>query len=302
MKPAGFFPPSNEARGIVLMLVSVALFSATSLLLGYMNHRHGVNGWVASAYRAAIGLAVVTLMQGRTGKLSLHRIVTRPLLFTRGLIGGLTIPVFYITIMELGPGRAGMIMGSYPVFGALFASLFIGESVSRRYFVYIGIALLGLAGIFADTGIGPAQPVFDAIALFGAAAGGLCVVLIRHLRHTETTSNIFAAQCVFALGLGLGVAGGDVLIRDPVVLGWVLLASVTVAAAQLCITEAFRHLNVAKGSTLQMLTPACTALASAALLDESFSLFEVLGGAAILFAGVQIVKERSQPPSLAPVR
>ena len=78
--------PPSENRGILLMLASVLLFSTTSLLLSYAHTAHGIDSWVASGYRAAVGLIVVVAMQGHTGRLALHRIATRPLLFARGLI------------------------------------------------------------------------------------------------------------------------------------------------------------------------------------------------------------------------
>ena len=295
-------PEANLTRGIYLMLASVLLFSGTSLLLGYINRTHDVDAWTAAFYRALIGLVVVGCMQRRTGKLDLGRVFSQPLLFGRGLVGGATIPVYYIAIMNLGPGRAGLISGSYPLFAAAFAMVLLRESVGRRYWIYITVALAGLAGIFSGSGLGSARPLFDALALGGAAAGGICVVMIRQLRHTETTSNIFAAQCIFTLGIGVAGAGTRIFIADPVALALVLLAAVTVAVAQLCITEGFRHIDVAGGSTLQMLTPALTVIGSAALLGESFRPIEMLGGAAVLFASYRIVVEgQSRRATGAPV-
>ncbi|MGJ8651024.1 MAG: DMT family transporter [Opitutaceae bacterium] len=279
----------SERRGIILMIASVCCFTATSLLLSYVNQTYGVSGWVASAYRGIIGLIAVVAMQGSTGKLALQRIVTRPLLFMRGLVGGATIPIYYLCIMELGPGRAGMIGGSWPLFGAIFAAVMLREGLSRRFFAYIALALGGLVAVFASKGLEASKPFYDLLSLCGAAAGGLCVVMIRHLRHTESTSNIFASQCIFTLIIGACTSSSAFFITDPTVLGLVLLASIAVVGGQLCITEAFRHINVAKGSTLQMLTPALTVICSASLLGESFSAVEILGGGAILFASYQIV-------------
>lgn len=285
--------PTSERRGILLTLASVSLFSATALLLSYVHQTHGINGWVASFYRGIIGLCVVYTMQSRTGTLTLHRIFTRPLLFTRGLVGGLTIPVYYICIMELGAGRAGILAGAWPLFAALFAALLIGERLYRSYFVYIGIALLGMIAVLSNHGIGESKPAFDLLAVCGAAAGGFCVVLIRHLRHTESTSNIFAAQCVFTILITGAYAREDLFVAAPAAMGLILIAAVTVVTAQLCLTEAFRHINVAKGSTLQMLTPAVTVGFSALLLGETFNMYELLGGAAVLYGSYRIAIRKS---------
>ena len=287
-------PDSNERLGVILSIGSVACFAATSLLLSYINKAHDLDGWVTATYRGAIGLIAIYFMQSRTGTVHLSHIFTNKLLFWRGLIGGSTIPLYYICIMEIGPGRAGMITGSYPLFAALLAMVLIKEQVRWTYGIYITIAMAGLVGIFFDQGISGGQPFYDGLAIFGAGAAGLCVVMIRHLRHTENTSSIFASQCVFTLALGLVMSGKDIFITDPVALGLTVIAGITVVGGQLCITESFRHINVAKGSTLQMLTPATTCILSALLLGEMFSLLEIAGGLAILFASYQIVMMKAK--------
>ena len=283
---------SHETRGLILAMTSVLCFTATSLLLSHLNTRHAVDGWVASAYRAVVGLIVIIAMQGSTGKLKLHRILSNRLLFMRGLIGGVTIPLYYLCIMELGPGRASMLGGSYPLFAAVFAMFLIKEGLSKSYFLYIGLALLGLMSVFADNVFQGGKPGYDLIAIGGAAAAGLCVVMIRHLRHTESTSNIFASQCLFTLIIAIVTAGNRLFIEDPVAMSLTILAAITVVGGQLSITESFRHINVAKGSTLQMLTPALTVLCSAILVGEQFSLLELIGGAAILYASYRIVMSK----------
>ncbi|MCH2155676.1 MAG: DMT family transporter [Opitutales bacterium] len=285
---------SHESRGVILSLASIGCFSATALLLSYLNKAHGVDGWVSATYRGFLGLVAIAIMQNRAGKLALSHIITNRLLFLRGLIGGIAIPIFYICIIEIGAGRAGMITGSYPLFAAFFAMVFIKESVRWVYGIYIAIAFAGLVSIYFDQGIGGGEPFYDILAIFGAAAGGICVVLIRHLRHTENTSNIFASQCVFTLVISLAFAGDRIFITDPMALGLTVLAGIIVVGGQLCVTESFRYITVAKGSTLQMLTPATTCVFSALLLGESFGVFEIVGGFAILFASFQIVQMKAK--------
>ncbi|MGB0370276.1 MAG: DMT family transporter [Opitutales bacterium] len=284
---------THSRLGIYLSLASVLCFASTGLLLSYLNTAHGIDGWVGAAYRGFIGLVAIVLMQSRTGKLHLSHIISNRLLFMRGLIGGMSIPIFYICIMEIGAGRAGMITGAYPLFAAIFAMVLIKEGLRWTYPIYITIAIAGLAGVLFDQGLGGGRPFYDALAVLGAIGAGACVVMIRHLRHTENTSSIFASQCVFTLVLSAGVAQESLIIADPTALLLTVLAGVTVVGGQLCITESFRHISVAKGSTLQMLTPATTCVFSALLLGESFSLPEILGGMAILLSSYKIVTTKA---------
>lgn len=283
---------NNETRGLVLAITSVICFATTSTLLSYLNSNYGVDGWVASAYRAVVGLMVVTLLQSKAGKLQIAHIIKNRLLLARGLIGGATIPLYYICIIELGPGRAGMIGGSYPLFATVFSLFLLREDIKQNYFAYITLALIGLALVFADSGIHNGKLFYDALAIIGAIAAGFCVVMIRHLRHSETTSTIFASQCVFTLIITAVVAKDRLILCDMQALGLVFLAAIIVVSGQLTLTESFRHIDVAKGSTLQMLTPAVTVLLSAFLIGERFSALEIIGGAVILFASYRIVISR----------
>lgn len=280
---------SCEAFGLILAIISVLCFSATSLLLSHLSNAYGVDGWVASAYRAFVGLVVIIAMQSKTGKLQIMHILSNRLLLLRGLVGGATIPLYYVCIIELGPGRAGMIGGSYPLFAAVFAVFLLRETLKKSYFTYIALALVGLAIVFANNGAIQNKPFYDVVAIIGAAAGGLCVVMIRHLRHSETTSTIFASQCIFTLILAIISASDRLIIDNMQALGFTLLAAITVVGAQLALTESFRHINVAKGSTLQMLTPALTIVLSALIIGEHFSILELTGGAVILFSSYRIV-------------
>lgn len=283
---------SYETRGLILAVASVLCFTATYLLLSHLNSEYGVDGWVASAYRAVVGLIVVIAMQDKTGKLEITHIFNNHLLLARGLIGGATIPIYYMCIIELGPGRAGMIGGSYPLFAAVFALFLLRETLRQSYFIYITLALIGLALVFADDGIGGSKPFYDMLAIIGAVAAGLCVVMIRQLRHSETTSTIFASQCIFTLIIAILTASDRLILRDVQALGLTFLAAFTVVGGQLTLTESFRHITIAKGSILQMLTPALTVLLSALFIGEHFSAFELAGGVVILFSSYRIVADK----------
>ena len=284
---------TDPRRGYILSLASIVCFASTALILSHINTHYGLSGWVTAAYRGIIGLIAIGILQNKTGTLRLSHIIRNRLLFMRGLVGGAAIPIFYICIMEIGAGRASILTGIYPLFAAVFAMILLKENIRWTYGIYITIAIVGLITIFADDGLGGGNPYYDALALCGAGAAGICVVMIRHLRHSENTSNIFASQCVFTLVIGLVMSGSDILITDTHALFATLIASLTVVGGQLCITESFRHITVAQGSTLQMLTPATTCALSVLLLGERFGALELMGGAAILFASYQISKLKS---------
>ena len=49
--------------------------------------------------------------------------------------------------MELGAGRAGIIAGVWPLFGAIFAAVLLKEQLYRSYFFYIGLTIVGMVAV-----------------------------------------------------------------------------------------------------------------------------------------------------------
>lgn len=287
-------PQASEHRSIALMLGS-ALFFATNILVlrGLSLAVPAADGWVASWFRGAVGLAIVAIFFGGRG-LQVGRLFTRPLLIFRGLLGGAAILAFYLTIVHLGAGRATIINLSYPMFGSLIASLVLKEHLSARAWGWMSAGFGGLV-VFLGGGEGRALSVYDGIALAGAVAAGAVVVLIRQLRHSEHTSTIYASQCLATLAIALVPATPTVPTLPTPAIALLALAGVLVAGGQLALTHAFRTLSVARGSSIQMLLPIATALGGFLFFGERFTPTELAGAALTLLATWRILGERRRP-------
>ncbi len=285
--------PPAERRGIVLMLVSVVFFAANVLVLRAISLKvPAADGYVASVFRGWVGLAVVLGVYRGRG-FQPWRLVQRPLLLLRGMVGAAGILLFYVTIDHLGAGRAVILNLTYPVFGALMAAFCLGERVTARGVGWMLVALAGLGVFFADGLSGGGVTRYELLALVGAVVAGAAVVLIRLLIHEEHPSTIYGSQCIWSFLVALPLAGGN-LSGLP---GWVILglivASIFVTAGQLALTRSFRDLSVAKGSSIQMLLPVATALGGAAFFGERYVWTEVAGALVTLGATWAVVTTRA---------
>ena len=63
-----------------------------------------------------------------------------------------------------------------------------------------------------------------------------------------------------------------------------LVGGFLVAIGQILITKGFYHLDIARGSTLQMLIPLLTAIGAFFFFDERFSALEIFGAILTLLA------------------
>lgn len=285
--------PSHKT-GITLMLGSVVLFAINVLLIrGLSLHFPAADGWVASLFRGIVGMLIVgALFHGRG--LDIGHLFTRPLLIFRGLLGGFGILAFYITVTELGAGRSVIINLTYPMFGSLFAALWLKEFLPVRAWFWMVAGFLGLV-IFLGLDLQRGPGIYDLLGLAGAVAAGAVVVLIRQLRHSEHTATIYASQCFASAMFAAWPAAAPTASLPGNAIVLMILGAAIVAIAQLAMTHAYRALSVARGSSIQMLLPILTAAGGFAFFRESFTSIELLGAGLTLFSTWRIVMERDRP-------
>ena len=144
-------PASHHARGVVFMLISTAGFIANVLLIRALGQVQSVNVWLVSCARFVVGLVLVATVY-RHG-FQPANLVRHRRLALRGIIGGLTVCGYYVTIVHLGAGRASFINNTYVIFGALLAVVLIGERF-RPALAFGGVAALaGLATFWPDAAV-----------------------------------------------------------------------------------------------------------------------------------------------------
>lgn len=273
---------SRHRRSIVLMLVSTVCFTANVLLIRALGQLQTVNVWLIAWARFAVGLGLVVTFfrrEFRPGHLFRNR-----LLAERGLVGGIAIYGFYLTVLKIGAGRATFINSTYVIWGGLMAASALGERF-RPSLAAGGIAsLAGLALLTRPFGGGSHAGFYDLVAMLAAFASAHVVVVIRRLHAREHTATIFAAQCVYGLLICSAPAALHLQPLSAAIWGVILLASVCAGAGQLTMTRAFRDLPVAEGSLLQMLVPVGIAAGGMVFFGERFTPVE-MAGAALILAG-----------------
>ena len=273
-------PSSRHSRGVALMLASTVSFTVNVLLIRALGEVQAVNVWLVACVRFVAGMAVVLGFYRREFKF--RRLFTEPKLIGRGIVGGGSVYLFYLTVVHLGAGRATFINNTYVIFGALLAVWVLGERFSTALALGSAAALGGLALLTNAFGAGAHVNHYDLLGIASAFAAAYVVVTIRQLHATDHSSTIFAAQCVY----GLLICGGPAVLHPQSIapLAWMmmLLAGLFAAIGQITMTRAFRDLPVAEGSLLQMLVPLGIAVGGLVFFGEHFTPGELIGAALIL--------------------
>jgi drug/metabolite transporter (DMT)-like permease len=272
--------PAQHARGIGLMLVSTACFTANVLLVRALGEVESVSVWLVSCVRFIAGMAVILAVYRQ--EFQFTRLFTNPKLVSRGIVGGAGVYLYYLTVVHLGAGRATFINNTYVIFGALMAVWMIGEPFRASLAIGGFAALGGLALLTNAFAAGSHASIYDLVAVITALASAYVVVTIRQLHATEHTSTIFAAQCVY--GLLLCTIPAMLLSRQVSTTAWMMMgvAGLFASVGQITMTRAFRELTVAEGSILQMLVPVGIAVGGVVFFAERFVAHELVGAALIL--------------------
>jgi drug/metabolite transporter (DMT)-like permease len=286
--PESAFHPSR--RSIVLMLLSVVLFAANTLLVrGLALRQPAADGWLASLLRGVVGLVLVALLYGRGRGLKPASLLGNRLVVLRGIVGALGILAFYLTVVHLGAARGVVLNLTYPMWGTLIAAVWLKERVTRGALLWMVAGFAGLLMFLGRDGVRLELSRWDAVGLTGAVAAGWVVTIIRRLRHDETPATIYASQAFYGLLVSLPAAGTLRMVDGPTMAG-LAAAGVLVAVAQLWMTEAYRQLPVSRGSSIQMLLPVVTAAGGMLVFGETFHGVELAGAALTMLATWRIAR------------
>ena len=290
-------PNPHHRRAVLLMLASAASFTANVLLVRALGTLGAANVWLIAVARFIVGLTMIWVVYRREFQPT-HLWRNRKLI-DRGLVGGLGVYVTYLTVIELGAGRATFIGNTYVIWGAFMAAWVLKEKLQSSV---VAGGVLALAGLGLLTNIfSSANPpgLYDALAVVGALMSAHVVVTIRQLHDSEHTSTIFAAQCAYGLLICSIPAVHTFKPLSPLAWLVLLLASVCAGSGQLTMTRAFRDLPVAEGSLIQMLVPLGIALGGFAFFGEHFAPHELVGAALILGATAFVALRREAGPVAA---
>lgn len=277
--------PSDSAfrrrRGVRAMLLSVVCFTANVLLIRALGTIESVSVWLVTCVRFAVGLMLISMFfwdEWRPRELLRDR-----KLIERGLVGGLSVYGYYLTVVELGAGRATFINNTYVVMGGCLAVMLLGERLHALLLLGGLISLAGLALLTDVLATGGGPGFYDLVAVVVAFSSAWVVITIRQLHAAGVhTATIFSAQCAYGLLVCLGPA--VVWFAPPSPLAWVVmtLAAVCAGGGQIFMTRGFADLAVGRGSLLQMLVPLGVAAGGVVFFHEHFRPGEIVGGLLIV--------------------
>ncbi len=227
----------DRLRGIVLMIVAVAVFAVMDALMKHLAATYPA--MQISSLRAASSLPFVLLTYAVTGRLAELRPRRLPLHLARAVLSILMLWCFVWALARMSMANTYAITLSAPLLVVPFAALFLREKPGVHVWAAIAAGLAGVLIILKPTASGFAG--LAGLAAFGAAlCWAVVVVLVRVMAVTETTASmVFWFLLLAAIGAGILAVPGWIAIL-PGDWSWIALMGLTGWAGQHLITEAVR--------------------------------------------------------------
>jgi drug/metabolite transporter (DMT)-like permease len=280
-----------KRNGILLMTLSGILFGFLPILVKWGNQYHF--GAVQTSFcRFAIALAGIALLH-YYGPQKL-KVVNLEALLWRGLLGGLTVLLYFITLQLTTAAKGTLLNYTYSIWANVFGVLFLKHKPPKGFAL---ILLLAGIGVWLVLGVS-----FDHFewgdltgVLSGMAAGG-GVAAIKVARKTDNALTVFGSFSFFGFffaGLGLLVIPwmggfcsdlGRFQPLDPAGFSILLLMGLCAMGAQLLFTHGYGYTSFAMGTLLSLITPILAALLGWVCLGEPLTSHFILGTLLVLSA------------------
>ena len=235
----------------------------------------------------------------------------RLIAFGAGLLLGLDIVVWHISIEYIGSGLATLIANSQVIVVAITAWLFFGERPSRQVAIAIPVVLLGVSlvsGLGRGDAFGSNPLLGTLLALVSAIFYAAFILGFRNSNEAQAPSAGPLLESTAGAALAALVAGliGGGLDFEPVwpAHGWLLvLALSSQVAGWLLIGYALPRLPAVETATIILLQPVLTMIWAVIIFSESPSTIQ-LAGAALVMSGVGFVAvaRARRTPAIAPAQ
>jgi drug/metabolite transporter (DMT)-like permease len=262
--------------------------------------------------RMTFGLCVFAAMAIRQPKLLS---TSRPKwLAARGLFGGVSVLIYFVSIDKVGVGMATLIHYSAPVWAALLGWAVLKERLQQATLIALALALAGVSLVMGPTiaeawrlgAQGAVSPGWYFLALSSAFVSAAALVSVRAARRTSSTSTappdhvwtLFGSFSLFGL-----IAAAPFAVAPlghwmwPSTIQWLLMFGVAIVSvlAQVIMTQALAHVPASAPGVANQFSVVIASVAGVIWFNEHITALSFFG-AFLIVLGV-LASFRARPPS-----
>ncbi|QYK39944.1 MAG: DMT family transporter [Paracoccaceae bacterium] len=277
--------PGRKAtgRGILLMVLAIALFTLMDALAKGLVSRYPVNQIVFARFAGqllivAVILNTALLPRVRTRHPMLHLFRAATQLAASGL--------FFLSLTRIGLAEATALSDINPILITLGAALFLGERLGPRRLLGIAAAFIG-ALIILRPGLGVFTP-WAVLPLLGACAYAANALVTRAIGPRETPwPAMFWGAAICTLAMAATLPGSHAPVAPGDLWGFALIGCIG-TAAQLCIIRSFTLAEASAVAPIAYLGIVAATFWGWLFYGELPDLATILGAVVIVLSGLYV--------------
>lgn len=276
----------RNSQGLLPIVFSSFLFGFAAIFIKIATAT--VSASEILLFRALIGLAfIISLAAVHKASLK-HK--NNPLLFLRGLTGGIAVFLHFTAISKIPLSSAAILANSYPLFATFFSFILYREKPRWDTITALLIAFFG-AFIILDPNLSKID-IWHATALLSGALAGLSITEIHELRKTDGSWSIVFSFLLGCLFFSLPLSFINFHIPNIYEWGLLLLIGILTTIGQGYFTSSFKHVSVSEGSTLALTDTAFTIFFSVLILKETLAKNFILGAFLVFGGSIYLIARR----------
>lgn len=247
----------DSLRGLWSMVLSCIFFAGmNSLAYAAYLREPQISPLVGSFARILVNLLLVVIAAQLLGKVSELPGDKRWTLWARGGFGSLSLMCSFAAVAAIGAGEASFLHASNGVFTALLAPFVVGQRNSRRVWVAIVGAMIGLYLLF-EPRFDDAHPFGRTIALCSGLFASLAYLMISRAGKDNSPMTVIFYLCIVSVVLHIAILAVVPVTwpQQRETYAMLISAGVLGSIAQLFLTRAYQDAPAALNSAVAYLQP-----------------------------------------------
>ena len=276
-------------QGAIWLLASAFCLTAMAATIRHLSSE--LHTFIIAFYRTGLGFLFMLpwLIRTRGSGLKTRKIPT--FIFRAALVAVGTLGYFY-ALAKIPLADAVAIMFSRPLYGTVFAIVFLGELVGLRRWCALGVGFIGVVIM-----VRPGFEVFNigfAAVFIASIAGAGSAIIIRYLSRTEAPDTITIYYVFFTTPVMLILA---ILVwQNPTwdQIGWLFFMGLVGTLGQRAMARGFAAADASIMLPMDFTRLLVAALFGFILFAEVPSIYTATGGVMIFVSTIYITRQASR--------
>jgi drug/metabolite transporter (DMT)-like permease len=223
-------------------------------------------------------------------------------LWLRGLTGFAALSCVYGAVTHLPLADATVIHYLNPTFTAIFAGLFLGETISRGIVIatllcLVGVVLVAQPEAVFGQGADALDPLWVGVAIVGALFSALAYVTVRRLGRTEHPLVIVFYFPLVNIPASLPFVAADFVMPQGLDWIWLLGVGIATQVGQMGLTHGLLALPASQATSLSYAQVVFAALFGVLVFGEWPDGLGLIGGLLVISGSIWAARETRPAPA-----